>query len=294
MPMGKFYFLALSLVSFLFFSSCEKDQITPGYVYIPEITVNTNYNINGSSSSRITNAKVYNGNELIGVYELPINVPVLSEGETNIQCLPLIENNGLASNILYYIFYNSSSDQVFIEGDKQDTIRPVVTYASNSQVDYWYEDFNGISFDLAPGPSSDAPLVITEDPNEIFEGNGSGSFILDNDSAYSKYLTEEYFNYSAGTPAFLELDYKNNQAFFFSLILRPADGNVYKLPIYQFSSTSNASGELEWNKIYIDLGTSLNEINNIGSFDICFEMERDNAVANPLVLIDNVKVIKGK
>lgn len=292
--MGKFYYLLISAVLLLFFSSCKEDQIVPGYVYIPEITVNSVYNVSGSNSSRITNVKVYDGNQLIGVYELPVNVPVLSNGETTIQCLPLIENNGLNSNILYYVFYNSSLNNVDLVANKQDTIYPVVTYTSESQVDYWFEDFDGISFDFAPGPNSNAPLVITEIAEQIFEGNGSGKFILDSDTSYSKYLTEEYFNYSAGKPAFLELNYKNNQAFFFSLILRPVGGNVYKLPIYQFSSTYNEDGELEWNKIYIDIGTSLNELNNIGSFDICFEMERNASVSDPIILLDNVKVIIGK
>jgi hypothetical protein len=181
-----------------------------------------------------------------------------------------------------------------LESNNTDTIYPVVSYVSSNFVDYWYEDFDGVNFALSPGANSDAPLVITEDPNEVFQGNGSGKFILNTDTSYSKYLTEEYFEYSNGKPAFVELNYKNNQAFFFSLILRPQDGNLYKVPLYQFKNSLDESGELVWTKIYIDIGTTLNSLNNFGSFDVCLEMQRDINVSDPIVLIDNLKVIKSK
>jgi hypothetical protein len=292
--MGRFYILILIVSFSLSFTACKKDQPAPAYVYIPEIQVNSNYTINGSNSSEIVAAKVFNGNQLIGVYELPINVPIISTGNTLIQCLPLIENNGLASNLLNYIFYTGSSNEVFLEETGQDTIYPIVNYIPSSLASYWYEDFDGIGFDFVPGENSDAPLFITDQPDEVFQGTGSGKFDLSADTAYSKYLTEENFQYISGTPAFVELNYKNNQSFFFSLILRPASGDPFKLPVYQFNSTINEEGEIYWNKIYIDIATSLNGINGIDSFDICFEMTRDISVSDPIVLIDNVKVIKGK
>jgi len=292
--MGKFYFLILSIFFSLSFTACKKEQSAPAYVYIPAIQVNSNYISQGSNSSQIVGAKVYNANQLIGVYELPVNVPVISTGNVTIQCLPLVENNGLASNYITYPFYTASSNEVFLEENGQDTIYPEVAYISNSFAAYWYEDFDEVGIDFAPGPNSNAPLVITNVPDEVFQGTGSGKFELDADTSYSKYLTEQNFQYIPGTPAFVELNYKNNQVFFFSLILRPATGTPFKLPVYQFNSTINEEGELYWNKIYIDIATSLSGINGIDSFDICFEMTRDAVVSDPIVLIDNVKVIKGK
>lgn len=291
--MGKFYFLLLSTILISFFTGCKKEQSVPSYIYIPEIKAQSDYNTNGSNSSQITNVKVFDGSKLIGVYELPVRVPILKSGDATIQCLALIENNGLASNILTYPFYNSSQNDVILENDRVDTIRPIVSYISTNNAEYWFEDFNGIGIGFDPGPESNASLAKTEDPNEVFEGSGSGKFDLEADTAYSKYLTNEQFEYISGEAAFLELDYKNNQAFFFSLILVPYGGDPFKLPLYQFNSTLNSDGELEWNKIYIDIATSLNSISGIESFEICFEMSRNVSVSNPIVLIDNVKVIKG-
>ena len=90
------------------------------------------------------------------------------------------------------------------------------------------------------------------------------------------------------------MNYKTNQAFFFSLILHPQSGPDYKLPVFQFKKSINEEGEIAWDKIYIELGSILVGISSLQGFDICFEMERDITISNPVVLIDNVKVILSK
>jgi hypothetical protein len=292
--MGKIYFALFIFVFTSFFTSCKKEQTVPSYIYIPEIKVNSDYNLSGSNSSKIKNVKVYNGNALIGVYELPVNVPVLGIGQAEIKCRALIEDYNSSSNIMDYYFYNFSNNTVTLEEGKQDSIFPIVNYASSDFADYWFEDFESTGFAFAPGTNSNAPLVTTEDPAEIFQGTGSGEFVLLYDSSYSKYLTEEQFNYNSTKAAFLEMNYKTNQDFFFSLILHSQSGPDYKLPVFIFKSTVNESGEFLWDKIYIELGSILVDFNNLQSFDICFEMERDVTLSNSVVLIDNVKVILSK
>lgn len=292
--MGKFYFGLLGILILASFTSCKKSQPAPAYVYIPQISVNSTYGISGSSSSDITHVKVFNGNQLIGVYELPINVPVLGQNQANIQCIALINNNGSVTNILDYIFYDPSSNEVFLESEKQDTIYPIVKYNPSSTTDYWFEDFEGAGHAFTPGPGNISEMIITEDPSEVFEGGGSAKFDLSSDTAYVKYLTEENFSYAPSKPIFLELDYKNNQVFFFSLILHSYGGLTEQFPVFQFKSTINNDGDAEWNKIYIDLGSILNNVSSLESYDICFEAERDINVDDPMVLLDNVKVVKRK
>jgi hypothetical protein len=291
--MGKIY-LTLFLLPFLFLFSCKKEQSAPSFVYIPEINVYSVYNVSGSNSSKIKYVKVFNGNTLIGVYGLPVNVPIIANGETEIKCSALIENYDSPNNILNYEFYEFSNDLVVLESGKQDTIYPTVNYLSSTYAEYWYEDFESSGHLFAAGPNSNAPLIITDDQSEVFQGIGSGKFELSTDSSYSKYLTEENFIYNAGKNAFLELNYKNNQTFFFSLILHPNSGNTYKQPVFQFKNSTNENGELVWNKMYIEIGSILNGLTNLQAFDICFEMQRDESVSDPVVLIDNVKVIRKK
>ncbi len=292
--MGKFYFGILSILILSYFTSCKKSQNAPSYVYIPSINVASNYGVSGSSSSNITHVKVFNENQLIGVYELPINVPILDQDQATIRCIGLINNNGSASNIIDYIFYEPSANEVFLESEKLDTIYPIVEYNSSSSTDYWFEDFEGAGMAFSPGFGNVSEMIITENPAEVFEGGGSGKFDLSADTAYIKYITQEEFSYSPSKAIFLELDYKNNQAFFFSLILHYFDGSSDQLPVFQFKTTVNDNGELDWNKIYIDIGSILVGVNNLSNYDICFEMQRNLSVDDPIVLIDNVKVIKKK
>jgi len=292
--MSKIYILLLSVSLIAFISSCKKNQPAPSYVYIPEIRVNSNYAQHGSNSSKITNVKVYNGNQLIGVYELPINVPFIDFSQSKIRCLALIENYGFSSQIQDYVFYEFSENDIFHESNKQDTIHPVVSYISTSSADYWYEDFESFGHSFVQGQNSNAPLVITENSNEVYEGSGSGKFELLTDSSYSKYLTEEEFVYPSNKPAYLEIDYQNNQEFFFSLIIDAENQARYKMPVYQFNPTIDSNGQLYWNKLYIDLGSLLNGIVDLEKFELCFEVQRNTSVSNSVVLIDNVKVIRAK
>ena len=176
--MGKFYFGFLSILILSCFTSCKKSQNAPAYVYIPGISVTSSYGVSGSSSSNITHVKVFNENQLIGVYELPINVPILDENQATIRCIGLINNNGSASDIIDYIFYEPSANEVLLESEKQDTIYPNVVYNPSSTTDYWFEDFEGAGMAFSPGIGNVSEMIITENTTEVFEGGGSGKFDL--------------------------------------------------------------------------------------------------------------------
>jgi hypothetical protein len=129
-------------------------------------------------------------------------------------------------------------------------------------------------------------------------GNGStsksGLFELNSDSAYIKSLTNEFFSYKKNTNVFVEINYQNNQPFFFDVVIFDQTGQVEKIPFFQFKETINSEGELYWNKIYLEIGSLLNTIDLLSGFEICFEMQKDNSISNSIVLIDNVKLIKDK
>ena len=88
--------------------------------------------------------------------------------------------------------------------------------------------------------------------------------------------------------------WENNQPFFFDIVVFNQLGQVEKIPFFQFKETINANGELYWNKIYLEIGSVLNTVDLLTSFEICFEMQKDISVNKSIVLIDNVKLIKDK
>lgn len=296
-------YLGFTVFLFLFLvSSCKKDQVIPSYLYIPELKSNGIYSISGSDSSKIYGAKVFVNNELVGVYQTPIEVPIFAEGDQSIKTIAVIEKNGFPNDLIPYPYFEFSTNNVFLETDKTVNLTPTVDYLSTVNVDYWFEDFENPSIKFVTTDNSTGELVKTQDPELVFvddsNGNGdnstSGLFELNSDSAYIKSLTNENFIYKKNTNVFVEINYRNNQPFFFDIVVFTQTGQVEKIPFFQFKETVNTDGELYWNKIYLEIGSVLNTIDLLSSFEICFEMQRDNTVSNSIVVIDNVKLIKDK
>ena len=296
-------YLGLAGLIFLFFvSSCKKDQIIPSYIYIPKLNSNGIYSISGSDSSEIYGAKVFVNNQLIGVYQTPVEVPIFAEGEHTIKTIAVVKKNGFPNDLIPYPYFEFSTDNVLLETDKTVDLTPTVEYLSTATVDYWFEDFENPSIKFVTTDNSTGDLVKTQNSELVFvdnsNGNGanstSGLFEFDNDSAYIKTLTNENFNYKKNTNVFVEINYKNNQPFFFDIVVFNQLGQVEKIPFFQFKETINAEGELYWNKIYLEIGSVLNTIDLLVGFEICFEMQKDISVSNSIIVIDNVKLIKDK
>ena len=75
------YLKKIYFISFIFFAfvSCKKENLTPSYIKINDIELNS------SSTEKITDAWVYIENQLQGVYELPAKFPVLETGNKEIR-----------------------------------------------------------------------------------------------------------------------------------------------------------------------------------------------------------------
>lgn len=300
--MRKNYFEFAGLIFLLLMSSCKKDQIIPSYLFIPELKSSGIYSISGSDSSKIYGAKVFVNNVLVGVYQTPVEVPIFLEGEQTIKTIAVVEKNGFPNDLIPYPYFDFSTDIVFLETTKTIDLIPTVDYLSTATVDYWYEDFENPTIKFVTTENSTGELVKTQNPELVFvdnsNGNGSNStsglFELNSDSVYIKSLTNEFFSYKKNTNVFVEINYQNNQPFFFDIVIFDQTGQVEKIPFFQFKETINAEGELYWNKIYLEIGSLLNTIDLLSGFEICFEMQKDNSISNSIVMIDNVKLIRDK
>lgn len=300
--MRKNYIGFAGLIFLFIVSSCKKEQVIPSYLYIPELKSNGIYSISGTDSSKIYGAKVFLNNVLIGVYQTPVEVPIFAEGEQTIKTVAVIEKNGFPNDLIPYPNFDFSTDVVMLEPTKTVDLTPTVDYLSTANIDFWFEDFESPSIKFVTTENSTGDLIKTQDPELVYVDNSnnnadnstSGLFRLDSDTAYIKSLTNENFIYKKNTNVFVEIHYQNNQPFFFDIVVFNTIGQVEKIPFFQFKETINEDGELYWNKIYLEIGSFLNEIDLLSSFEICFEMQKDNSVSNSIVVIDNVKVIKDK
>lgn len=278
----------------LLLSSCKKEQEIPAYVYIPKIEATGIYSISGSDSSKIYGARVFFDNQLVGVYQTPAEVPVFGTGEHSIKVSALVEKNGFFDDLIPYPYFELSETIVNLEAAQTVSIFPIVSYVPSDNVSYWFEDFENPGMSFITDPTSNADLIKTTQEELIYEGFGSGKFDLDAPDAYIKSISDENFFYKVGSNTFVEIDYLNNQPFYFDVVLIKVDGNTETVRFFRFNPSENEDGTPVWNKIYLEIGALLNSETQLASFEICFEVERDESVLNPTVLIDNVKLIRDK
>ena len=129
-------FIPLSIIISIVISSCElinPAETVPSYIHIQKIDLISTATY-GSSSSKISDAWVYIDEQLIGCFELPATIPILSEGSHNIKIRPGIKVNGIGSNRSPYPFYNIIEQTIDLQKGTVLNLSPTTTYTSASVV----------------------------------------------------------------------------------------------------------------------------------------------------------------
>src|ERR1041384_467574 len=105
---------------FLFFitialSSCHFMDTTgdaPSYIRINRFSLTTSSG-QGSNSQKIVDAWVYVDQEMIGVFELPVTIPVLKAGTHLLEIKPGVLNSGSNQLRIQYPFYTLYKNATF-------------------------------------------------------------------------------------------------------------------------------------------------------------------------------------
>ncbi|MDX2001615.1 MAG: hypothetical protein SFW35_04245 [Chitinophagales bacterium] len=265
----RYLFFALLLVSV---TACEKEPI-PTYIHIPYITVKSAAGV-GSTSSNISNAWVYINGQVQGVYELPATFPVLASGETEIGIYAGIKLNGISNTRAPYPFYNQDIVTLDLEAGATDTIYPEVSYVGAAEYAL-LEDF-----ELSNAFSQ---LERTSAAGEVFEGIFSAKVVLDT-ASITRVVSSERFSIPRGTTAaFVELDYKSNQAF-------TAGINAYQDGQGLGIEKVVVNPQSEWNKIYFNFTPEVNNL-QADEYEVVFSIDTSNVSGTVNVLFDNIKLI---
>jgi len=268
----------------VFFCSCDiinPEESIPTYINIQEINLNTDYNSEGSNSKNISDAWVFIDDEFIGGYQLPATFPVLKEGEHVLKVQAGIKNSGATALRLDYPFYETFEQKVTLTPEQTITITPTVEYFRTLDFE-WLEDFDNLSTSLEPSDES-VPLEITNDSSLAFEGNGSAK-INTTQEAFFYGLSPTLRLPNNGSRVFLEMDYKTEGLMEVRLITKLIGEVDESSIIVLFPKTA-------WNKIYIDLGSSVSAQPNALSFQVAIVCYNGNEQANATSYIDNIKII---
>ncbi|MBT5859318.1 MAG: hypothetical protein HOH88_05565 [Flavobacteriales bacterium] len=268
------------ILSFFMFSSCDKTEVSqeiPSYISISEVKLNTTSN-QGSNTHNITDVWLYVNDQARGVYPIPANIPILQKDSTNIKIFAGIKDNGISNTRVRYSFYKMYEKDVVLVQDSIIEILPTFYYTSNSNIDY--ENFEGVGTNIDTTLKSDIDFVVNTE-----NGNHFAEAILDNENLIFECATEEFENLpQVASPVYLELDYKSNHIF--------TIGAYVNYPfLIENRSLVHVSPKDEWNKIYINLTSTVSSAIDNNSIKFYINMLRTDTTEDAWVKFDNLKIV---
>jgi len=232
----------------LLLSACtDEEERIPAYIRIEPFTVNA---VGGTEWHKITEAWVYVEDKFLGGYTLPAIVPVLEEGEGDIEVFPGVKENGLLQTPGLYPFLARHSSKVALVPGQTTTLQPATNYLPEA-VFTWTVDrttFNNTTIVLEDR-DGDPATTFEFVTDGAFEGR-SVKLAVDTAHTVNEIVTEVVPNLpnTGDRPVWLEMHYRNDLPFELWVLGTNGSGsNELAQPIYQFSPSAN------WNKIYINL-----------------------------------------
>lgn len=287
-----FYFLILIAPAFIISgcSSLDKEEPIPAYIHIPGFTFSAKSDgSQGSSHQQITDAWVYADKQLVGVFEVPVTLPILKSGNTEITIFAGIKKNGLISSRVTYPFFTAYTQQLTLKPEQIDTLRPAVTYKEGAQF-AWIEDFEdqSVSLQKTGNRATIDSIKVTSDPTEVFEYDGlanrySGKVAFETSGIF-EHAGLSSFKIPKQTDVYLEVTYKSDLNIQFGFF---AEGVfTSKIPVVLGYPTST------WRKLYVGLTEDWNVTDYADArLRIFMEAVNNNVSNKPVILIDNLKLV---
>ena len=273
--MSKKIFLVILVIS-IFSCSKENDSI-PAYVEINTVNLLTDPNF-GESTENISDIWFYVDDILQGVYEIPVQFPILEQGTKNIRIRAGVKANGISSTRIQYPFYSSYIDTIELNEDESINISPEFTY--NNAYQAIIEDFESSGTIIDSTLNSEIDFsIITEDQLNYY-----AYAKIDTPNINFEVSTQDLILPQQGAPVYLEIDYKCSTEFLVGVYVNYSQ-NVEKKDLIWVTSKQ------EWNKIYINLTQTISESIGAVSFKVFVNMRRMGDSNSEEISFDNVKIL---
>jgi len=272
------------LVSLFLLSGCVKNNPDPVWLKITPWTLDLD-NVEGELSQNFSDAWVYVNDKIIGVFELPVKIPVLESGTCNIKIYPAVRNNGISSTKKMYPFVKRYELTAELIPNSTFTIDPVTMYDSNTQ--FWIEDFEDAAVKINTDQYSADTMLVGTDP-AIMKWNRYGISTLNAiDSTWIAY-TSEGLALPKGQEVYLELDYYNTNSMVTGVLA--IVGGVPQNNIHVRLNAQKLS-EVRWKKMYIDLREIVSNSAGANTFLISLQAALDEENSEGIIILDNIKVV---
>jgi hypothetical protein len=278
------------LLLVLFFTSCIKNNPDPSWIRIEKWELLANPLLNtseGELTHNFSDVWLYIDDKLIGVFELPVKIPVLISGNKTVKAYPAIRNNGISNTKKLYPFCEPYIVEVELIQNETISISPVTRYSSITK--FWIEDFEDVAFKMETDINvSNANLIRTLDPEFVKYGNGCGYVKLTvSDSLWLGY-TNGQIQLPKGKEVYWEIDYRLNNPVLTG-VLGISSSEVKNNPYIRLNPEKD--GNPIWKKIYLDLREIVSFSSNAEYYEMYLRAEIFTGLTEAEICIDNIKLV---
>lgn len=287
-------FVGLAMIASSSCSLLDPKEPEPSWIRIDSFRLVDNPSVEeGHLSHDISDAWVFVDDELVGIFELPAEIPILEEGTHNLLIGPGIKVSTVSTMRDNYLFYKGYTERVDLIPREKLPITPVTSYRDEGN-NYTYrvvEDFEDGFIDLSANVNTDAEIKRTTDPSQVEYGLGAGIIpITDTTKAAWIRTSEDFVLPQLGKVIYLEVDYYTQYDLVIGVHLNRgalSDQNTNYLTL-----RASESEEVEWKKAYVALTDVISSAQNLESCYIYFLPDiQTSSREEGIVLLDNIKLL---
>ena len=242
----------------------------PVYMRIDTVDLVTSQS-EGWNTHSITDVWVEANSDNLGVYEYPVEFPVLQENQIRFLFQAGVKANGFTSARVIYPFY--AADTLKVDAKRMDKLTYKPTFRYRSGVKFVFnEDFEfGNQFSVFMDKASDG---------DVAYGNSSGKLNLGASQTSKETQMASGVVMEGGGEVWAEFDYKSDASF--EVGIYAGTDRYNKLVLFPKQT---------WSKLYLNLSQEVG-FNSGRQFNLFFNLVKPEGASTATVWIDNVKILK--
>ena len=281
-------YLYIFILFYIALSSCDltdSDSFDPAFIEVSMPTLTTTLD-QGDGVLKVEEVYVYKGGELLGVFPLPNNVPVIvnQNEDVEITVVAAVRSDGQSSTSVEYPFFDPIVVNLTLESGKTYKIPLNFKYKTSAKFDVVADFEGGHIFTKDLDDFKDVNMV----SSQLDASTGLMSGLLKTDlTNLVLECTNNYFfdsQNNGGGRVFLELDYKTQDELAIGSLVVNGQEEIkeYKLVL---------KPSKVWNRVYLDFTAEISSPNVIG-YKIVFNAAYSGGeTMENFNFIDNVKLI---
>jgi len=257
---------------------------TPTYIRVDSFSFQSRDTL-GSSSHKITNVYAYFDSQPVGIFDLPVTFPIITDKPGKVTLIPGIDFEGLTGYQVSYPMYTDDTFTIQAQPGKIISLQPRSAYASGVKIPFLeaFESGSGTVNSFSIYAKGDTNIRSITTPGDVFEGHGSGLISLppgkDSTTIASLPMRLDY-----SVNSYLEIDYKGNLPLAIGMSVLLNSGPIYS----EFQIALKP--QTEFKKIYVGLRDFVGNHQGI-NYQILFQVVKGGGVTDGKVYLDNVKVV---